>query len=380
MSAVQLPHPELAAAYAAARESPGATGACHLDSAAAGRMSRAVRAAIRDHLDLEARVGGYVAHEQVSERIDGGRRAIAELCGGQPDGVAFTESATAALRAMLLAMRLPAGSKVAVLPCEFGPNLRELRAFGLEPITVHPFTETGQLDLVSAAEQLDQYPPALLHLCYLGSHRGIVQPVRELARMGRERGIPVLVDAAQGFGHLDCCVDADAIYGTSRKWLCGPRGVGFAMLRDGFLGDGLPGGGAVLVESQEAYIAGRVGLAVALEEHMPLGPQKVRERLHAIGQLARGFLAGRGGWRVVEPEAEPSALTTLRPPSGFRDEDVAALRKHLLGMSPAIVTTYAGPERGPLEATAGVLRVSPHLDVTADALEQLAGILDTWRP
>ncbi|MBD8506255.1 aminotransferase class V-fold PLP-dependent enzyme [Hoyosella sp. G463] len=375
MSTARLPHPELAAAYAAAREAPVDTGTCHLDSAAAGRMSLAVRAAIRDHLDLEARVGGYVAHEQASERIDGGRHAIAELCGGRPDRVMYTESATAALRAMLLALRLPAGSQVAVLPCEFGPNLRELRAFGLEPCVIDPWDGQGQLDLGHAADQLDQRSPALVHLCYLGSHRGVVQPVRELARLGGERGIPVLVDAAQGFGHLDCRIDADAIYGTSRKWLCGPRGVGFAMLRDGFLGDG-----AALVESQEAYIAGRVGLAVALEEHLRLGPPRVRERLHAIGQLVRGSLDGRGGWQVVEPHAEPCAVTTLRPPAGFRDQDVAALREHLLACSPRMVTTYAGPERGPLEATRGVLRVSPHLDVTGADLEQLSGILDAWRP
>ncbi|WP_278313249.1 aminotransferase class V-fold PLP-dependent enzyme [Lolliginicoccus levis] len=375
MSIAHLPHHDLAAAYAAKRETQEDTGTSHLDSAAAGRMSSAVRGAIRDHLDLEARVGGYVAHEQAAERIDGARRAIAELGGGQPHEVAFTESATAALRAMLLALRLPAGSQVAVLPCEFGPNLRELRALGVEPTVLHPWDEHGQLDLSHAADQLDQQHPALLHLCYLGSHRGIVQPVRELARLGRERGIPVIVDAAQGFGHLDCHIEADAVYGTSRKWLCGPRGVGFAMMREGFLGEG-----AALVESQEAYIAGRVGLAVALEEHLRLGPLHVRERLHAIGQVSRGSLDGRGGWQVVEPHDEPSALTTLHPPEGFRDQDVAGLREHLLHGSPRIVTTYAGPERGPLEATRGVLRVSPHIDMTGADLERLAGILDTWRP
>ena len=44
--------------------------------------------------------------------------------------------------------------------------------------------------------------------------------------MCRGLGVPLVVDAAQALGHIDCAVGADAIYSSSRKWIAGPRGVG----------------------------------------------------------------------------------------------------------------------------------------------------------
>ena len=40
-------------------------------------------------------------------------------------------------------------------------------------------------------------------------------------------GVPLVLDAAQALGHIDCAVGADVVYSSSRKWMAGPRGVGF---------------------------------------------------------------------------------------------------------------------------------------------------------
>ena len=64
---------------------------------------------------------------------------------------------------------------------------------------------------------------------------------------------------------------------------------------------------------------------------------------------------------MVEPVDEPTATTTLRPPDGV---DVVDTRTQLL-TEHGIVVSAIGPERAPGEMTGPVLRVSPHLDVTA---------------
>jgi pyridoxal 5-phosphate dependent beta-lyase len=74
---------------------------------------------------------------------------------------------------------------------------------------------------------------------------------------------------------------------------------------------------------------------------------------------------------VVEPEDEPTATTTLRPPDGV---DVFETRARLL-TEHGIVTSAIGRERAPGEMTGPVLRVSPHLDATVDDLEALAAAL-----
>src|SRR3712207_8306879 len=124
-------------------------------------------------------------------------------------------------------------------------------------------------------------------------------------------------------------------------------------------------------ESGEAHVAGRVGLIVAVGDHLAAGPERVRERLGALGRATRELLDGVSGWRVVEPVGEPTATTTLRPPDGV---DVVATRSRLL-TEHGIVVSAIGPERAPSEMTGPVLRVSPHVDATVEDLEALAAAL-----
>jgi pyridoxal 5-phosphate dependent beta-lyase len=124
-------------------------------------------------------------------------------------------------------------------------------------------------------------------------------------------------------------------------------------------------------ESGEAHVAGRVGLVVAVGEHIAAGPDRVRERLASIGRVTRELLDGVGGWQVIEPVDEPTATTTLRPPEGV---DVVGVRSRLL-TEHGIVVSAIGPERAPGEMTGPVLRVSPHLDVALEDLEALATAL-----
>jgi hercynylcysteine S-oxide lyase len=110
---------------------------------------------------------------------------------------------------------------------------------------------------------------------------------------------------------------------------------------------------------------------VAIGEHLAAGPDRVRARLAAVGSATRELLDGLGGWRVVEPDDEATATTTLRPPDGV---DVVAARSVLLSEH-GIVVSAIGPERAPGEMTGPVLRVSPHLDVALEDLEALAAAL-----
>ena len=52
-----------------------------------------------------------------------------------------------------------------------------------------------------------------------------------IAQLCRELGLPLVVDAAQALGQVDCAVDADVTYSSSRKWIAGPRGVGLLAVR-----------------------------------------------------------------------------------------------------------------------------------------------------
>jgi pyridoxal 5-phosphate dependent beta-lyase len=369
-----LVHEDLGAAWRSARPRPAGR---HLDSAACSRQSNRVLEAVAHHARHEAELGGYVAEATAEDLLQQGRSVIGGLVGMAAADVVFVESAQAALATLLAGWRLPVGARVACLPGEYAPNAAQLRAAGLSAEHL-PVDDLGRADLDGVARLLAGDPPRVVHLTHVASHRGVVQPAAEVAALCREAGVPLVLDAAQSLGHVDTDLGADAVYSTSRKWLAGPRGVGLLCVRPAITakltplltppGDVPP---LRAFESGEAHVAGRVGLVLAVGEHLAVGPVRVHERLAALGRAAREVLEGAAGWRVVEPLDEPTATTTLRPPDGV---DVVTTRARLL-TEHGIVTTAIGPQRAPDEMTGPVLRVSPHLDATVDDLEALAAAL-----
>ncbi len=369
-----LPHDDLAASWRAARPHPAGP---HLDSAACSRQSDRVLGAVAAHARREAEVGGYVAEAAAGDLLQQGRSVIGGLVGMAAADVAFVESAQAALAALLAAWRPAPGSRVVCLPGEYGPNLVRLRAAGLRPEPMAADGD-GRADVEALERSLAADPPRFVHLTHVGSHRGVVQPAAEVAALCRAHGVPLVLDAAQSLGHVDVDLGADVVYSTSRKWLAGPRGVGVLCLRPAVAAQLQPAQPAPAdlppvraLESGEAHVAGRVGLVLAVGEHLAAGPDRVRARLAALGRAARQVLDGAAGWRVVEPLDEPTATTTLRPPDGV---DVVATRARLVAEH-GIVTTAALPQRAPGEMTGPVLRVSPHVDGTLDDMEALAAAL-----
>ncbi|WP_264917174.1 aminotransferase class V-fold PLP-dependent enzyme, partial [Mycobacterium kiyosense] len=196
----------------------------HLDNAACSRQSFAALDAAARHAVHEAEVGGYVAAEAAASVLDAGCAAVASLCGLPDATVVFTTGSLHALD--LLLGSWPADRRtLACLPGEYGPNLTVMGAHGFE-VRRLPTLGDGRLALDDAALQLQENPPDLVHLTPVASHRGTVQPLAMVAELCREIGVPLVVDAAQALGQIDCAVGADVTYSSSRKWLAGPRGVG----------------------------------------------------------------------------------------------------------------------------------------------------------
>jgi pyridoxal 5-phosphate dependent beta-lyase len=281
---------------------------------------------------------------------------------------------------LLLSSWPPGRRMLACLPGEYGPNLALMAAYGFARRTL-PTDDEGRVALDEAAISLAADRPDLVHLTAVASHRGVVQPLQQIARLCGELGLPLVVDAAQALGQVDCAVGVDAAYASSRKWMAGPRGVGVLAVRPTLLQRLRPRlpppewaaslSVAQRLELGEANVAARVGFSVAIGEHIASGPVAVRARLAEVGRISRTVLADVPGWRVVEAVEEPSAITTLVPVDGADPQKVRAW----LIAERRIVTTSAGIERAPRELTMPVLRISPHVDTTTDDLTTFAAAL-----
>jgi hercynylcysteine S-oxide lyase len=355
----------------------------HLDSAAAGRSSRATLAATAAHAEREATVGAYVAMAEAASVLAEGRAGLARLLGVPAAGVTFVPSAEAALDALLAIWPLDEGDTVAVVRCEWGPNLAALAARGLR-ITEIATHGDGAVDLAALERMLAGPRPAFVHLTQVTSHRGLVQPAAEAAELCRAAGVPLWVDAAQALGHVDTACGADAIYATSRKWLTGPRGVGVIgvtepwwdrlrisaseLERSAQPADSSP---LWLLSATEANVAAWVGLCTAVAEYLEAGPARVWDRLATVGRQTREALAGLPGWAVADAVDAPSAIVALRATNG---QDIAETRARLLA-GPGIVTTAGSVLRAPRDMTEPLLRISPHVDCTPGDLDRLGQAL-----
>ena len=206
---------ELADRWRAAR--PKVAGV-HLDSGACSRQSSAVIDAAAQHARHEAEVGGYVAAAAAAPALDAGRSAIAALTGMTASDVVYTTGSNNALDLLLSSWTAP--RTVACLPGEYGPNLALMAANDFD-VRVLPVDGDGRLAVDEAATVLAVNPPGLVHLTPLASHRGIVQPARELAEVCHGLGLPLVIDAAQALGHIDC---ASAPTPSTRRRANGSRG------------------------------------------------------------------------------------------------------------------------------------------------------------
>lgn len=366
----------LADRWRAAR--PPAAG-LHLDNAACSRQSLAAIEAAAQHARHESEVGGYVAAEAAAPLLDAGRAAFAALSGMPDAEVVYTTGSLNALD-LLLAGWPAERRRLACLPGEYGPNLAMMDVHGFDRRLL-PTLGDGRIALDDAALALQDDPPDLVHLTVVASHSGVVQPLPMVARLCAELGVPLVVDAAQALGHVDCAVGADVTYSSSRKWIAGPRGVGMLAVRHELMERLRPRlaapewAGQLTVARQlefgEANVAARVGFSLALGEHFAYGPPAVRARLAEVGKASRTALADVAGWAVVEAVDEPSAITTLVAVDGA---DPRAVRDWLLAER-RILTTYVGLARAPLELTAPALRISPHVETTAEELDIFAEAL-----
>jgi pyridoxal 5-phosphate dependent beta-lyase len=361
------------------RPAPG----LHLDTAAAGRSSRATLAAAAAHAEREATVGAYVAQAEAEPLLAEGQARLAGLLGVPAAGVAFLESAETALDTLLRIWPLADGDTVAVARPEWGPNLDAFAHRGLRIVEMAAHGD-GAVDLAALERMLADAPPAVVHLVQVTSHRGLVQPVAEAVALCRAAGVPLWVDAAQALGHVDTAGGADAVYATSRKWLTGPRGVGLLGITEPWW-DRLritaselersvqpaDAGPLWLLSAHEANVAAWVGLCQAAAEYLDAGPSRIWARLAEAGRQTREALADLPGWALADPVDAPSAIVALRAANG---QDIAKIRTRLLAEH-AIATTAAAPVRAPRDMPEPLLRISPHVDLIPEDLSRLTEAL-----
>ncbi|MBI3925584.1 MAG: ornithine--oxo-acid transaminase [Armatimonadetes bacterium] len=220
----------------ARRDTPGCAHVLHFNNAGAALMPLCVLEAQREHLELEARIGGYEAAEERQEDAEQAYRSVARLLGCDPAEIALMENATAAWHAGFHGILLQPGDRILTGRSEYASNyISFLQAARLRGIEVEPVPDnaSGEISLEALSERLD-HRVKLIALTHVPTNSGLVNPAAAVGRLARERGVLFLLDACQSAGQMPLDVTelgCDLLAATARKFLRGPRGVGFLYVR-----------------------------------------------------------------------------------------------------------------------------------------------------
>ena len=241
---------------------------------------------------------------EARDGVEGARNILARALGCASGEVYFTSGGTEADNWAIEGMaRSRRGRRIVTSAVEHHAVLhtcRHLQGRGYEVVWV-PVDAFGVVDLEALESALDE-DTSLVSIMHANNETGTIQPLAEVGRLARARGVPLHVDAVQSFGKLDFRVDdlnADLVSVSAHK-INGPKGTGALYVRSGMeIEPWSRGGGQERgLRTGTENVAGIVGLGRAVELRLDEGRDLEREAGVLRDRLQRGLLQGVEDVRV----------------------------------------------------------------------------------
>jgi cysteine desulfurase len=212
------------------------------------------------------------------------RQVLGEIVGAHPDHVVFTSGGTEANNLALLGS--PWG-QVLLSTLEHDSVFK-----AREDHTLIPCDQNGQMDLGALEALLKKASaPTLVSVTWAHNETGIIHPIQEIARLTKNYGAILHVDAVQALGKIPVSFEGIDLMTLSAHKIGGPLGVGALIVRQGVdLNARLHGGGQErFLRAGTENIPAIVGFAHALQAMRPLTEhalwhQRLEEDLKAFSK------------------------------------------------------------------------------------------------
>jgi selenocysteine lyase/cysteine desulfurase len=377
---------------AARADTPGAAFVTHFNNAGASLPPQPVLDTVTDYLREESRYGGYEVAEARTEDLSSVYDTVAALVGADRSEIALTDSATRAWDSVFSAMTFHRGDRILTTASEYASNviafLQVAQRTGAS-VEIVPSRPTGEIN-TDALDTMIDGQVRLIAINHVPTNSGLVNPAADVGRVAKAHGIPYLLDACQSVGQMPIDVEqigCDLLSATSRKFLRGPRGIGFLYVRGSMLDHLEP---TVLdlrgarwealdrfvmrpdarrFELWERSPALALGMGRAAAYAMQVGLDEIWERISVLGATLRAALNGVRGVTVRDIGSVQGAIVTFTM-DGCEASDVkAALRNRAINVS--VVTP--GSARFDMEERQlpDLVRASVHYFNTEREIERL---------
>jgi len=341
--------------------------------------------AMKRHLDYSNTAPAHAMWRVLEPQREGVRARIARIFGVDTEEIAITRNASEGLQTCQFGLDLKPGDEILCTSQDYPRMLntfkqRERREGVVLKTFPIPVPCEDPSEIVSRYEKNITAKTKLILVCHIINLTGQILPAKEVAALGRAKGIPVIVDGAHAFAHwpfthadLDCDYYATSLH----KWLYAPVGTGMLYVRK----SKIPGLWPMMAaaKEQDADIrkfeeigthpaANALAIAESLTFHQGVGPERKAERLR--------HLRDRWAKRLMKLD-KVKLLTSLKPglacgiaTVAIEGVDSGKLCEHLWEKHRVIVTPIGH------EDVKGI-RVSPSVWTTLEEIDRFCDAMET---
>ncbi|MBI3702388.1 MAG: cysteine desulfurase [Rhizobiales bacterium] len=325
----------------------------YLDNAASAQKPQAVldrltRAYTSQYANVHRGLH-YLANE-ATEAYEAARESVQRfLNASRKEEIVFTRNATEAINLVAATFgreRIRAGDEIVLSIMEHHSNIvpwHFLRERHGAVIKWSPIDEDGNF-LIDEFEKLLGPRTKMVAITQMSNALGTAVPVKEVIKLAHARGIPVLVDGAQGAVHLDVDVrdlDADFYVMTGHK-LYGPTGIGVLYGKYDLLAAMPPfmGGGEMIrdvfedritygepphrFEAGTPAIVQAIGLGAAIDYVNSVGKARIRAHENVLVKYAHERLGAINSLRIIGNAANKGPIVSFEI-KGAHPHDVATI-------------------------------------------------------
>ena len=291
-------------------ETPGVSNVIHFNNAGASLMPGGVEKAILEYFQQEVRYGGYETAEKFSSQIDQVYSALSRYLNCSSSEIALCQNATAAWDQAFLSIPFNKGDTVLCSVSEYASNyiplLQLAKKRGVQIRTI-PNDSDGQVDVEALQNMIDK-TVKLIAITHVPTNGGLINPAKAIGQISRQNNILYLLDACQSAGQMPLDVQelgCDFLSGTSRKYLRGPRGIGFLYACENTTGSFEPvildlhaaswtsptsyeiRVDAKKYENWENNLSSVVGFATAIDYMLSIGTERIWQRIQFLATYLR---------------------------------------------------------------------------------------------
>ena len=291
----------------------------------------------------------YLANE-ATEAYEGARETVrAFLNADRKEEIIFTRNATEAINLVAYTFareRIKPGDEIVLSIMEHHSNIvpwHFLRERQGAVIKWAPVDEEGNF-LIDEFEKLLTPRTKLIAITHMSNMLGTLVPVKDVVRLAKARGIPVLVDGSQAAVHLDVDVQdigCDFYVFTGHK-LYGPSGIGVLWGKYDLLAAMPPfnGGGEMIrdvFEDRITYgepphrfeagtppIVQAIGLGAAIDYVNSIGKARIRAHESAVSAYAHERLREINSIRIFGAAKDKGPIVSFEM-KGAHPHDVATI-------------------------------------------------------